>query len=526
MALTGMDEKVDPIPAHVEAIAHAIFEAIADPVFVVDFVSDDVGPHFRYANDAACRLLNRSREEILKLRPGTVDDIPQSVRDEAYHRLVTEGRATFETLMIAADGTRIPMEIHASDAWISGQRLCVAVARSLVARKEIDRQMREAKEAAEAANRAKSEFLAVMSHEIRTPLHGVIGFASLLNEANVSPGVREAINGIRDSANLLLSLVTDVLDLSRMESGLLELKPAPVDLASQVRRMAATFKLRAMEKHLDFAFRGEDSLPPAVYVDVVRIEQVLGNLLGNALKFTDNGSISLEVRSGSPRSDGSREIAFIISDTGIGIPPDQLPRLFNRFSQVDASPSRRYGGSGLGLVISRKLCEIMGGTVSAESEFGKGSIFTATVLAGPLPRSVGTGSEELLLLQEFGSHSLRILVAEDNAINQRLLKRMIERLGLTAQFAVDGREALDMAANASFDLILMDVSMPGVSGLEATRSLRKLEAQRGGQRSWVVAITAGVSEKERKECLDAGMDDFLGKPFTESGLREAILRIP
>lgn len=521
-----MDEKVDPIPAHVEAIAHAIFEAIADPVFVVDFVSDDVGPHFRYANDAACRLLNRSREEILKLRPGTVDDIPQSVRDEAYHRLVTEGRATFETLMIAADGTRIPMEIHASDAWISGQRLCVAVARSLVARKEIDRQMREAKEAAEAANRAKSEFLAVMSHEIRTPLHGVIGFASLLDGAEVSPGIREAVDGIRASANLLLSLVTDVLDLSRMEAGLLQLQPAPVDLTSQMRRMASAFKLRAMEKQLAFTFDEETALPALVYVDAVRLEQVLGNLLGNALKFTDSGSISLRVRSGILRTDGSREIAFIVSDTGIGIPSDQLPRLFHRFSQVDASPSRRYGGSGLGLVISRKLCEIMGGTVSVESEIGRGSVFTATVMAWPVPSIAVTGDESSDLSPQDALKSLRILIAEDNAINQRLLKRMIERLGLKAQFAGDGREALEMAMQGSFDLILMDVSMPGVSGLEATRSLRKVESQRGGHRSWVVAITAGVSENERKECLEAGMDDFLGKPFTEYGLREAILRMP
>ncbi len=486
-------------------IAEAIFEAIADPVFVIDFIGDDLGPTFRYVNEAACRLLKRSRPELLAMRPGSIDEIAPEVMEAAYDRLVTEGRATFETLMIASDGSRIPMEIHASDALLENKRVCIAVARSLVARKEMDRVLREAKEAAEAANRAKSEFLATMSHEIRTPLHGVIGFASLLEGAEVTGRMQEAISGIRDSADMLLALVTDVLDFSRIEAGQLELQPAAVDLAALLRRTVSAFRLRAEGKGLSFRYLEPSALPPRIFADALRIEQVLGNLLGNALKFTDRGSITLEVKS-RPLSDDRFEIAFAITDTGIGIAMNKIQCLFNPFSQADSSSSRRHGGSGLGLVIVRRLCELMGGTATVQSEFGRGSVFTATITCLIVsPATPPTAPEPFI---EGFFRPLRILVAEDHLLNQKLMHRLIDRIGYSADFASNGAEAQQMAERNAYDLIFMDVSMPGVTGLDATRAIRSFEKRIARPPSWIIALTAGVSEEERRACAEAGMNDF------------------
>lgn len=506
-----------------EKIAEAIFEAIADPVFVIDFVGDDLSPTFRYVNEAACRLLKRPREELQAMRPGTVDEISEEVMDAAYERLVTEGRATFETLMIASDGSRIPMEIHASDARLENKRVCIAVARSLVARKEMDRTMREARDAAEAANRAKSEFLATMSHEIRTPLHGVIGFASLLEGADVPGRLQEAISGIRDSADLLLALVTDVLDFSRIEAGQLELQPAPVELVPLLRRTVSAFKLRAEEKGLAFRHLENPTLPPLILADSLRIEQVLGNLLGNALKFTERGSITLEVAS-RPLDGDNHEITLTVTDTGIGITPDNLPRLFNPFSQADSSPSRRHGGSGLGLVIVRRLCQLMGGNATVQSEFGRGSVFTASIVSRIVSPTEASATPAPPIEGFF--RPLRILVAEDHLLNQKLMQRLIERIGYSADFANNGAEAQQMAERNAYDLIFMDVSMPGVTGLDATRAIRSLEKETARPPAWIVALTAGVSEEERRACADAGMDDFLGKPFTDQGLRSALKKAP
>lgn len=506
-----------------EEIAGAIFEAIADPIFVIDFVDGGLAERFHYVNEAACRLLGRERAELLQMRPGTIDEVAESVMDEAFEKLMTVGRATFETLMIAADGSRLPVEIHASDAQVAGKRVCIAVARSMVARKEMDARMREAKEAAEAANRAKSEFLATMSHEIRTPLHGVIGFGSLLDDGSLPEHLREAAEGIRDSANMLLGLVTDVLDFSRIEAGLLELQPAPLDLAQQLRRVQASFRLRAEKKELAFRYVEAGALPELVLADALRIEQVLGNLLSNALKFTDVGGITLEVGSSVRAGSEEREISFAVTDTGSGIREDQIGRLFQPFSQVDASLSRRHGGSGLGLVIVKRLCELMGGSVAVESVFGKGSVFTATMVASPLTMAeVAHAPESGLLAFPESVRPLRILVAEDNALNRKLMSRMIGRLGCEAVFASDGHEAVEMAGRDAYDLIFMDVSMPGLNGLDATAAIRARERLAGQRASRIVALTAGVSESERKACADAGMDAFLGKPFTEERLRGAI----
>lgn len=507
-----------------EGNARAIFEAIGDPIFVHGYGPGGLPTRFQYVNEAACRFLGRSREELLKMGPGQVDEISPDRIETISRQIAEKGHATFETLLIAADGSRIPVEIHANSVVLSGENVCISVGRSLVARKIIDARMREAKEAAEAANRAKSEFLATISHEIRTPLHGVIGFAALLRKADLPLHLRETVEGINTSADLLLRLVTDVLDFSRIEAGLLLLKPAPVDLAHELKRVCAAFRLRAEEKGLTFSCKGCGELPSLVVADWLRIEQVLGNLLDNALKFTDKGTVTLEVMAKPATASGTQEIVLLVSDTGIGISAGQMPRLFNPFCQVDSSLSRRYGGSGLGLVIVKRLCELMGGSVSLESEAGRGSVFTATL-------QVETSDSPRFPLQESapasagkGDGKLRVLIVEDNLLNQKLMRRLVESHGCEAEMATHGREAVEITARARFDLIFMDVSMPGMDGLEATRVIRERERRNQEPRRRIVALTAGVSDLERLACADAGMDDFLGKPFTEEGLRSVLLR--
>ncbi len=502
-------------------VATTIFEAIADPVFIIELTEDGLAPNFSYVNEATCRLLGFSREELVGMRPGTVDELDPVAMEMAYEQLITLGQATFETRLVAADGKRIPVEIHAGVAPIAGRRCCVAVARSLAARKEMETRIRESAEEAAAANRAKSEFIAMMSHEIRTPLHGVIGFASLLEGGDELPGpVREALDGIRDSANLLLALVSDILDFSRIETGSLTLQEAAVDLPALMHRVQTAFKLRAEQKGLAFHYREDAAVPPVVVTDALRIEQIVGNLLSNALKFTEKGAITLEL---CAAQDG-RRISFVVSDTGIGITPGQLTRLFQPFSQADPQVFQKYGGSGLGLVIIKRLCELMGGSVAVRSAPGEGSVFSASIVAGPVSGANRADAARVEASHAGMVRALRLLVAEDNPVNRKLVGRMLERLGCHAEMVPDGQAAADRMGLGGYDLVLMDVNMPVLDGIEATRLIRAREKLKSSRPVRIVALTAGISEEERKACSRAGMDDFLGKPFTLDGLQAVLER--
>ncbi|MBE7368865.1 PAS domain-containing hybrid sensor histidine kinase/response regulator [Ramlibacter pallidus] len=424
---------------------------------------------------------------------------------------------SLEHRMRAEDGSLVWVltQAEVSERGPDGRALyVVGTCKDITERKRTYAELHRALEAADAASQAKSDFLATMSHEIRTPLNGVIGLTQLLAAADLPPMEKDSVGMIDSCAKSLLSLVDNILDFSKIEAGRLTLELVPTDLPQLVNEVADVFLVRAGEKGIRFDLRQEPGLPRWISADPGRLRQILLNLLGNALKFTTEGGFSLNV---FVKADAQPpQLCFQVFDTGMGISEADQARLFTRFSQVDASASRRHDGSGLGLAISRQLAQLMGGDVTLVSRLGHGSTFTVTI-----PLQVARAPAQV---ERPAAHAVRenvrILLAEDNEVNQLVAQRLLAKLGYpNVTVAFTGREAVEACRTGRYDLVLMDCQMPVMDGLEASRVLRE-----DGMQAPIIAFTASATSGDRDRCLAAGMNDYLTKPVEMAVLADKLQR--
>ena len=504
-------------------LLQTVIDAIPEHVFVKD-------------RDGRCVIRNRFSSDWLQLEDPneavgltTFDTSPAHLASqywEAEMRVMESGEAEIEREEVCiSDGapgwmvsSRIPL--RDADGAVHG---VVGITRDVTAERKAAIELQEAKERAETAARAKSDFLANMSHEIRTPMNGVIGMTSLLAGTDLDDEQRELVETIQTSGEALLGIVNDILDLSKIEAGRLELEARSFKLRHAVEGTVELVALSAADKGLRLTCTIDDDVPAFVKGDVMRLRQVLLNLLSNAIKFTSEGAVTVHVGAAEGRSeDPETTLCFAVQDTGVGIDATKLASVFEPFVQADTSTTREFGGTGLGLTICGRLVQMMGGQMSASSEVGVGSTFRFSIqtppAVGPEVTAPSPGPEPWRPSPP--DRSLRILLVEDNLVNQKVANRILERLHLEADVAGDGVDALDLTRRRLYDIVLMDIQMPRMGGLEATREIRA----RGGRQPYIIALTANAMQGDRERCLEAGVDDYITKPITVADLGDALKR--
>ena len=495
------------------------------------------GMHVWELDYVSRELFTAGAEDTFFERPQTYADLYKDIfvtvdpRDhpavrEAWRAHVEEGKPYRPQYRIARqDGREIWAEgvvkFHVDEAG-RPQRL-VGVLQEITERKKAEQALIAAKEEAESATRAKSAFLATMSHEIRTPLNGVLGMAQAMEADDLTPTQRERLEVIRQSGETLLAILNDVLDLSKIEAGKFELEATAFDIQDIARGAYAAFTAIANKKGVSFGLEIEKGARGVYSGDSTRVRQILYNLVSNAIKFTDHGEVQVRV------ARDAEGLVLSVRDSGIGIAPEALSRLFAKFEQADSTTTRRYGGTGLGLAICRELAELMGGSIGAESVQGAGSCFTvrlpleriaATRPAQPAPPSYGASGPQPAEDRE--AAPLRVLAAEDNAVNRLVLQTLLHQVGLTPTIVADGAQALEAWETETWDLILMDIQMPVMDGPTATGLIRRKEAETGRARTPIVALTANAMAHQVAEYLAAGMDGFVPKPIEIGVLYAAI----
>jgi PAS domain S-box-containing protein len=520
----------------------ALVDAATDGIILIDITG-----RIQSFNRAAERLFGYTAHEVQGRTVGILMPSPQREEHEKYierylqtgvSKVIGAGR---EMIGRRKDDSTFPIHLTVSEIWLADRRMFAGMVRDVSDEKVAAESLRLAKQAAEQANQAKSEFLANMSHEIRTPMSAILGYADLLlaeEGIDRAPAHRiEAFRTIQRNGEHLLQVINDILDLSKVEAGKLtfeRIRCSPSELLFDVQRIV---KQPAATKNLPFQIEFIGEIPETIETDPTRLRQVLVNLIGNAIKFTEFGSVRLSVRLVEATSEEPR-MEFAVADTGLGMTAEQIARLFQPFSQADASTSRRFGGTGLGLTICKRIIDQLGGEILVESEYGKGSTFRAIVPVGSLAgikqapltwQAPTTHKETTPKTEPSGELDCRILLAEDGPDNQRLLTFVLNKAGAQVTLAENGQAAVDLVlANLrgpaedapdarAFDVILMDMQMPVLDGYQATRKLRA-----AGCTTPIIALTAHAMQGDREHCLAAGCDDYLTKPINRHALCAAI----
>lgn len=445
----------------------------------------------------------------------------------------TGSRHHLQTKVVLKDGRVIDIDLSINVLKDAHGKILgsVGIMQDITEQKQFQQMLLKAKLAAEEANSAKSLFLANMSHEVRTPMSTIMGMIDLTLDTQLSGEQKDNLKVAKDAADNLLSLLNDILDLSRVEAGKIKLECIELNLSNLVQSVCKGLCVLARNKDLELSWHIDENVPRLLEGDPTRLRQVLVNLINNAIKFTDQGKIEINVQISS-FSGEECQLLFSVKDTGIGIPKDKQEIIFDVFTQADDSTTRRYGGTGLGLAISKRLVEMMAGRIWVESQESKGSAFFFTAVfkyKKEIPGAMDASQKEIVQPQEKQSpakslSNLRILLAEDNPVNQKIAARILEKQGWRVSTAVNGREVLELLSREAFDLVLMDAQMPVLDGLETTRLIRE-EEKKTGKYIPIVALTARAMEEDRPKCLAAGMDDYVAKPIDRLKLFEVIENI-
>jgi len=503
----------------------------------------------QWVNPAFTDITGYSREEAIGKNPRILKSGKQDrvFYQQMWDTLLSERVWQGELVNRRKDGSLYTEEMTIAPVWDESGHIThfIAIKQDITERKRAQEQLEQALEQARTASRIKSEFLANISHEIRTPMNGILGMAQLLMHTPLKDEQRDYVATLKSSAESLLALLGDILDISQIEAGKMTLSYKPFDLKQMVQEVARLFVARAKQKGLALDVQIAADLPAQVIGDDLRLRQILSNFVGNAVKFTELGNIAIRVVMGEP-GEPQRETAIRqqfnippdhrttwvrleVSDTGIGIPADKQEAIFESFTQADNSATRQYGGSGLGLAINRKLTELMGGTIGVHSEVGKGSTFWVILplFVPDMEQSLGVTSDGLPQTirhadssssPAFAGTTGPVLLVEDNEVNRKVAIRLLQKLGYEVDVVVDVMEAVDKTATRQYDAVLMDIHMPRMDGLEATQRIRQREQLAGGHQV-IIAMTASVIKEDVERCLMAGMDDYLSKPVRLEALQ-------